>query len=46
MLKGFLGLLFLAVLMTAAVGSDEQLPDLCIQIIAGGSVTPEYSVLI
>jgi hypothetical protein len=46
MLKGFLCLLFLAVLMTAAVGSDEQLPELRIQIIAGGSVTPEYSVSI
>jgi hypothetical protein len=46
MLKGFLCLLFLAVLMTAAVGSDEQLPELHIQIIAGGSVTPKYSVSI
>ena len=46
MLKGFLCLLFLAVLMTAAAGSDEQLPELRIQIIAGGSVTPQYSVSI
>ena len=46
MLKGFLCFLFLAVLMTAAAGSDEQLPELRIQIIAGGSVTPQYSVSI
>jgi hypothetical protein len=45
-LNGFLCLLFLAVLMTGAAASDEQLPELRIQIIAGGGVSAEYSAAI
>src|SRR5215831_3267660 len=44
--KGFLCLLFLAILTTGAAASDEQLPELRIQIIAGGDVGAEYSASI
>lgn len=46
MLKGFLCLPCVAVLMTGAVGSDETLPELRIQILAGGGTTQEYSASI
>jgi tetratricopeptide (TPR) repeat protein len=45
-LKGFLCLPFLALLMTAAAASDEQVPELRIQVIAGGGVSAEYSASI
>lgn len=46
MLKGFLCLPLLAVLMTGAAASDEQLPELRIQIVAGGGASAEYSASI
>src|SRR5215831_14814777 len=45
MLKGSLCLFLLTVWMTGAVASDEQLPELRIQIIAGGGAA-EYSASI
>lgn len=42
MLKGLLCLPFWAVLMTGVAASDEQLPELRIQIIAGGGGSAEY----
>jgi len=46
MLKGLLSLFLLAVWMTGATASDEQLQELRIQIMAGGGVTTEYSASI